>query len=560
MYKILKMKKIYLSVLALALGNLSFGQSFLEYTDYRGAFAPAPTAAWTDSWTNWDPQTTTYPASTATVSTNITTDTYWSNDQVYLIQGQIYVKNGATLTIQEGTTILGDKNSVGAGLFITKGSKLNALGTAAKPIVFTSNQPAGNRAAGDWGGIILLGKATTNAPGGIGNIEGIAPTADTEFGGALTPDNNDNSGDIRYVRIEFAGYVYAPNKEINGLTFGAVGSKTSVHHIQVSFSNDDSYEWFGGTVNCKHLVAYRGLDDDFDTDNGYSGKVQFGLAVRDPQIADNPSVSTSEGFESDNDASGSTATPQTSAIFSNFTMVGPLRGNISSTVASGYRRGARIRRNSGLKIYNTIFMDHLRGVHIDGLLAEQNAVNGTLKLKNNIFAGNSTGLVCETSTVTTGVAPNQTTSPSAFTTIRTWFGTELNDSVVSSANILTTPYNFTAPDYRPTSNSIALQNVNHDIAAIDAGLEEISLFENTMIYPNPTQGNATLEITLVKDSKINISIFDISGKEITNVLNGNLSAGENQLEINTSNFSNGIYYTKISGENTVKTIKFIVSK
>jgi hypothetical protein len=556
MYKIVKMKKIYLSVLAMSLGSLSFGQSFLEYTEYRGAFAPAPTAAWTDAWTNWDPQTTTYPAATSTVSANITTDTYWSNDQVYLIQGQIYVKNGATLTIQEGTTILGDKNSVGAGLFITKGSKLNALGTAAKPIVFTSNQPAGDRAAGDWGGIILLGKATTNAPGGIGNIEGIAPTADTEFGGALTPDDNDNSGDIRFVRIEYAGYLYAPNKEINGFTLGAVGSKTSIHHVQVSFSNDDAYEWFGGTVNCKHLVSYRNLDDDFDTDNGFSGKVQFGLVVRDPQMADNPSVSTSEGFESDNDASGSTATPQTSATFSNITLVGPLRGDVGSTVASGYKRGARIRRNSALKIYNSLFLDFKTGIHIDGVLSEGNAQGGSLKFKNNVIAGNLTNGVCETSKV--GTAPNQT--PSAFTTIRTWFGTELNDSVASSANILTTPYNFTAPDFRPTTNSIALRNVNHDIAGISAGIEEVSLFENVMIYPNPTQGNATLEVTLLNDSKINVSIFDISGKEIANVINGNLNAGENQLELNTTNLSNGIYYTRISGENTIKTIKFIVSK
>ncbi len=554
------MKKIYLSVLTLALSNLGFGQSFLEYTDYRGAFAPAPTAAWTDSWTNWDPQNTPYPAANVTISTNIETDQYWGNDQVYLIQGQIYVKNGATLTIQEGTTILGDKNSVGAGLFITKGSKLNALGTAAKPIVFTSNQPAGNRAAGDWGGIILLGKGTTNAAGGIGNIEGIAPTPDTEYGGGTAPDNNDNSGDIRFVRIEYAGYVYAPNKEINGLTFGAVGSKTSIHHVQVSFSNDDSFEWFGGSVNCKYLVAYRGLDDDFDTDNGYSGKVQFGLAVRDPKIADNPDVSTSEGFESDNDASGSTLAPQTSAIFSNCTMVGPLRGNASSTVASGYRRGARIRRNSGLKIYNTIFMDHLRGVHIDGLLCEQNAVNGVLKLKNNIFAGNSTGLVCETSKVTSGVAPNQTTSPSAFTTIRQWFGQELNDSLVSSANILVNPYDFLSPDYRPTANSPALTNVNHDVAGISAGIEELSLFENINLYPNPAQNEATLALSLVTSSVVNVTVYDVTGKIVSNVFNGNLNEGETKLAINTTDFSNGMYYAKISTDSVIETIKMSISK
>ncbi len=551
------MKKIYLSVLTLALSNLGFGQSFLEYTNYRGAFAPAPTAAWTDSWTNWDPQTTPYPAANVTISSNIETDQYWGNDQVYLLQGQIYVKNGATLTIQEGTTILGDKNSVGAGLFITKGSKLNALGTAAKPIVFTSNQPAGNRLAGDWGGIILLGKASTNAAGGIGNIEGIAPTTDTEFGGGTTPDDSDNSGSIRFVRIEYAGYVYAPNKEINGLTFGAVGSKTSIHHVQVSFSNDDSFEWFGGSVNCKYLVAYRGLDDDFDTDNGYSGKVQFGLAVRDPQIADNPSISTSEGFESDNDPSGSAAAPQTSAIFSNCTMVGPLRGNVSSTVASGYRRGARIRRNSGLKIYNTIFMDHLRGLHIDGLLCEQNAVSGALIVKNNIFGGNSTGLVCETSLV--GSVPNQT--PSAFTTIHQWFGQQVNDSLVSSANILVKPYDFLSPDYRPVANtSIALINVNHDVAGISAGIDELSLFENINLYPNPTQNEATLALSLLKSSIVNVAVYDVTGKIVSNVFNGNLNEGETKLAINTSDFSNGMYYAKISTDSIIETIKMSISK
>ena len=138
-----------------------------------------------------------------------------------------------------------------------------AEGTAVSPIVFTSNESVGNRAEGDWGGLVLLGKGVNNQPGGIANIEGIAPTADTEFGGS---DDNDNSGSLKYVRIEFAGIALQPNKEINGLTFGSVGKQTSVDYIQVSFSGDDSFEWFGGTVDCKHLIAYRGLDDDFDTD------------------------------------------------------------------------------------------------------------------------------------------------------------------------------------------------------------------------------------------------------------------------------------------------------
>jgi hypothetical protein len=194
---------------------------------------------------------------------------------------------------------------------------------------------------------------------GFGTIEGLAAINEHMYGGN---DDLDNSGVLSYVRIEYGGYVFAQNKEINGLTMGAVGSGTQIDHIQVSYVNDNAFEWYGGTVNAKYLVSYRNLDDDFDTDFGYSGKVQFGLSVRDPQIADNsyslPSGGpTSEGFESDNDANGSYLFPRTSATFSNFTMVGPYRGNSSATVHPAFRRGARIRRNSALKIVNSVITD-----------------------------------------------------------------------------------------------------------------------------------------------------------------------------------------------------------
>ena len=443
-----KMKKITLLTAIAFISKMAFGQSFFVPTTYRGAFAPAPEAQWTDNWTNWDPQnTTSYGTSHVNVTASITTNTTWTSNNVYLLQGQIYVKNGATLTIQPGTVIMGDKNTPGSGLFITQGSKLIADGTTSNPIVFTSNQPAGSRAKGDWGGVILLGRATTNSPGGIANIEGLAVSPDTQYGGGASPDDNDNSGILRNVRIEFGGYVYVQDKEINGLTMGAVGKGTIIERVQVSFANDDAFEWFGGTVNCRYLVSYRNLDDDFDTDNGFSGKVQFCLAVRDPNIADNPSVSTSEGFESDNNAAGDGSTPQTSGIFSNVTHIGPLRGNTAATVASGYRRGARLRRNTALKIYNAIFMDDLRGIHIDGTSCETNANNGTLKYKNNVVAGFQTGKSVERNTGSTF-------------NVSAWFGTNNNDSLTSSANILTDPYgaNYLTPDFRPVSGSVALTN------------------------------------------------------------------------------------------------------
>lgn len=450
----MKMRKFYLTAFVAAFCNMAMSQSFFVPTTYRGAFAPAPETPWTDQWTNWDPQNTNYGTSNVNVTASITTNTTWTSNNVYLLQGQIYVKNGATLTIQPGTVVMGDKATSGSGLFVTQGAKLVAAGTAAQPIVFTSNQPANQRAAGDWGGIILLGKSSNNYAGGLANIEGIAPVAETQFGGGSTPDVNDNSGKLEYVRIEFGGYVYQTDKEINGLTLGAIGKGTSIHHVQVSFSNDDAFEWFGGTVNCSHLVSYRNLDDDFDTDYGFSGKVQFGLVVRDPNIADNPSVSTSEGFESDNNAAGDAATPQTSAIFSNITLVGPYRGVTGSSIASGYRRGARIRRNSALKIYNSIFMDFKNGLYINGSACEANATNGVLKFKNNINSGYSTNFSVEKD------------AGSSFN-IKSWYGLNNNDSIASSANILTTPYNYLAPDYRPVSGSLALSNYAFNDASID---------------------------------------------------------------------------------------------
>ncbi|MFN5183829.1 MAG: beta strand repeat-containing protein [Bacteroidota bacterium] len=434
------MKKFYFSAVASLIGFLSFAQSaFFTPTGYRGAFAPAPTPMWTEGWANWDPQNTVYPAPTVTVNTNINTNTTWTSNNTYLISGVIYVRNGATLTIQPGTKILGDKNVANTCLVITVGSKINAAGTATNPIVFTSNQPVGSRNLGDWGGLIILGKGLLNVPGDTANIEGLAPTADTRYGGGLNPDDNDNSGTLSYVRVEFGGYVFAPNKEINGITFGGVGRSTTVNNVQVSFTNDDAFEWFGGAVNGKNLVSYRNLDDDFDADNGYKGNVQFGLVVRDPALADNPTVSTSEGFETDNDASGTTNAPLTSGIFSNITIIGPYRGNTANTIASGFRRAARIRRNSNLKIFNSIFMDFPRGLHIDGALCEAAIQNGGIKFKNNLIAGTLTGRVCE---VNVGSTLN----------LQAVFAANGNDSLVSTAGILTNPYNYTSPDYRPVAS------------------------------------------------------------------------------------------------------------
>lgn len=553
------MKRIYKTLLlAFAMTSAVAQTGFWTPTTYKGAFAPAPTAMWTDTWTEWDPINKVYPATNLTVSSNITTNTTWTTGQVVLLKGPIYVKNNAVLTIQPGVIIRGEKATAGSALIITKGAKINAVGTAAQPIVFTTDQAPGaiNRAIGDWGGLVILGKGALNLAGGLANVEGLPVSADSEYGGGTAPDNNDNSGSLSYVRIEFGGYVYATNKEINGLTLGAVGKATQIDHVQVSYTNDDAFEWFGGSVNAKYLVSYRNLDDDFDTDNGWNGNVQFGLIVRDPALADNPTVSTSEGFESDNDATGSTATPQTSGMFSNITAIGPYRGNSATTVATGYRRALRLRRNTALKIFNSIFMDFKTGLFIDGALSDGNAASGSLKFKHNVIATTSgvTPKTIETTTANVNVNP-------------TWYTAQSNDSLVSSTNILTTPWNYTAPDYRPigTNTLVASGASFGDPTFAAAGVLSVNTLNEFVkelaLYPNPSSGAATIMINAHSAFDVNVSVYSITGQLMAQpYINQMVAEGFNLLPVNADQLASGIYFVTISNGTTVETIKMIINK
>ncbi|HTM67463.1 MAG TPA: hypothetical protein VL093_14140 [Flavipsychrobacter sp.] len=338
------------------------------------------------------PPPSTEDSTTVVLSGDITANRTLTADKKYLLKGFVYVKSGATLTIEAGSIIKGDKATKGT-LVITRGGKIDAEGTPSKPIIFTSSLTKGARNQGDWGGVILLGKAPINPTGGEAKIEGgLTPTVGATdekayiwYGGS---DATDNSGIIKYCRIEFAGIAYSPDNEINGLTFGGVGSGTTISHIQVYRSGDDSYEWFGGTVNCDHLIATYSWDDDFDTDFGFSGKVQFGLAQRAKAIAD---VSGSNGFESDNDGNGSTNTPQTRAFFSNMTIVGPIAsGHSASGINANFQHGAQIRRNSSMSLVNSLIVGFPVGIYIDnskGTKTINNVISGSLKVKNNIIAG-----------------------------------------------------------------------------------------------------------------------------------------------------------------------------
>jgi hypothetical protein len=324
------------------------------------------------------------------LSGDITTNKTLTADKIWLLKGNVYVTGNSTLTIEPGTIIKGDKASKGA-LIITRGAKINAAGTVDRPIVFTSNVAASGRSQGDWGGVILLGKATNNQGAAV-PIEGISDATDKAKHGGT--DDNDNSGVMKYVRIEYAGIALGPDNEVNGLTFGSVGSGTTIDHIEVYRSGDDAFEWFGGTVNCKYLLAIDSWDDDFDTDNGYSGKVQFGLAQRLAATAD---VSGSNGFESDNNSGGTAATPQTRALFANMTILGPrepLQGTATSapSINANFQHAAQIRRNSAISIANSVLAGYTEGVFYDDALGGSSAAliaNNSLFVNNIIYGCNS---------------------------------------------------------------------------------------------------------------------------------------------------------------------------
>ncbi len=394
---------------------------------------------------------------TITLKGRINADTLLRKENTYILDGPVYMIGNHTMTIQAGTTIKGSFSGANvAALVITRGSKLVAAGTSDSPIVFTSSSP--NPQSGDWGGIIICGKAPINsafsAKQGLYQVEG---GVDNTFGDGLagsgdavapTADPTDSSGVLSYIRIEYAGYAAQPDKEINALTMAGVGSRTVIDHIQTVFAKDDAFEWFGGTVNCKYLIAYKTLDDDFDTDLGYSGKVQFGLIIRDSSLADG---SASEAFESDNDGTGTNATPKTTAIFSNVTAIGP-RATTSNIGNSLFRGATHIRRNTGISIFNTIIMGWPRGIEIDatstaGDPTSKDVADSTIRLRNIAIAGTATP------TRFSGIGFGTITDDASFNSffLNPYFNNDIfaNNSDIKLAN----PFSSSAPDPTPFGGS-----------------------------------------------------------------------------------------------------------
>lgn len=395
------------------------------------------------------------PSTNEDVRGTIAANTTWTKDKTYRLRGYVYVTSGATLTIEPGTKIVSNKDSAGV-LVIYKGAKINAEGNPDNPIVFTSAETT--PAPGDFGGLVLVGQATANTNHKV--VEGGLDVAYNSFGGN---NDADNSGILKYVRIEYAGKAVNPGDEVNGLSLYAIGSGTTIDYVQVVRGLDDAFEFFGGTVNCKHLIAYNCADDDFDMDDGFRGMIQYAISVKDPAFTDGKGTTgdISNNFEVDN-VNGSnglpfTQTPTTFPVLSNFTAIGP---NNTQNVDYGY--GMRWRRGSKFILANSIVL----GGQKAGLDIEQDATasyykDGTSKFYNSFL--NSLANPFRVANLTNTAILDSATLATITTT------TNLSVYYANPADVqLTDPFNNAAPNLKPAATSPALsKGAKFDVAPLD---------------------------------------------------------------------------------------------
>lgn len=356
--------------------------------NYKGAVDPTGTP-WYAGWSFYDRllngETNSAPmtlgniveVTDADIANSGSTSITWTNDNTYVLNGFVFINDGQTLNIEAGTIIQGKSGEAenASALIVARGGKINAMGTADNPIIFTFEGDEGNTAAnvrGQWGGLILLGYASLNSNPGESAIEGI-PTNESRglYGGS---DDTDNSGVLNYVSIRHGGTLIGGDNEINGLTFGGVGNGTTVANVEIIGNKDDGIEWFGGTVTGKNLIAAYCADDGLDYDEGYRGGNQFIVVHQDPAAG-----AADRGGEHDGGTDPETATPFATPVFFNVTSV----GNPDS-------RALTFRDNAGGEYHNSIFVNYSRGVDIEDLEGQdqdsyKQFQDGLLNLSNNVF-------------------------------------------------------------------------------------------------------------------------------------------------------------------------------
>lgn len=528
-----------------------------------------------------------------------------TSKKIYSLDGYVYVDDGGILEIEPGTIIIGDTVGQNSAICVNRGGKILAQGTPRNPIVMTSSAPPGQRRGGDWGGLLICGKASTNHPGGEAALEGGIADGSTVrvrgwFGGKDNPDDNDNSGIIEYVRIEFAGIAAAPNSELNSLTMGAVGRGTKISHVCVSYGNDDAFEWFGGSVDAKYLVSFGTLDDDWDCDNGFSGRIQFGVAQRFKERAD---VSTSQAYEIDNDASGSYNKPYTTVLFSNMTAIGPLADTSWTATATGsgennysrnYGAGAQLRRNARASIVNSLFLGWPRGIELLSTGTQTAAGNDSIFIKNNNWYGVK-GVALRLDGTTPSIPSDWLFNPAFNNFVDAGkaqnaklynpfaLGLDFNPVPMSDAPYLNKAtfvgngivkiddpffekvsyigafepdiakrWDLPWCEYNPINKAYFPTSVDDDNEAYEPSIK---------ISPNPVSSVANVLYNITKDDNVQIRIVNPAGTTVSTIAaNRFQTEGYYEFAIDVNQIPNGVYFVQVITSNGVITEKFTVIK
>lgn len=520
---------------------------------------------------------------------------------IYGLDGYFYVDSLGVLVVEPGAIIVGDTVGQNSAICVNRGGIIVARGTAQNPIVMTSRAVAGQRRAGDWGGLLIAGRARINTTAREAAFEGgiAAPSSGRGWYGG--DNDNDSSGVVEYTRIEFAGIAAFPNEELNSLTLGAVGRRTQIRYVQCSFNNDDAFEWFGGTVDAKYIIAYATVDDDFDGDFGWTGRVQYAISRRFSQVADQ---STSQAFEMDNDGSSSYNTPRTAPIFSNVTAIGPISDTSATSGTSAgqwnslFGSAAQIRRNARTSIVNSIFAGWPRaGIELNGVPTTTAALGDTIFLRNNTWVGikGSPALLLAGGTVAglesswiltpsfNNALTNQTGAISAYAQLERPFNEGNTFSVRPNANA--TLYGnssfagnslvnlqdsfFDRVAYRGAIEPGIAQRWDLGWTSYDpvnfnyqAGGPTVSVRDaqgnpvpsisklDVALFPNPTAQMSTIRYNLLGTERVTVRIVNVLGAQVATIFeNRQQGKGIYEFSMNVESLPIGTYFVQILTSN-----------
>ena len=527
---------------------------FYDHVNYKGAFG---TTNWLEGWTAVDHYgyivETPAPGGPEVVVTdgdiNAGDDVYWTAENTYVLDGLVYVEDGATLNIEAGTIVkakAGDGEDASA-LIISQGGKIYAQGTGINPIVFTGESddvtdptdlplPTSNL----WGGLILLGKAPINTSDGFGFIEGITENEKSRYGGI---DGADNSGVLRYVSIRHGGTKLGSGDEINGLTLGGVGDKTRIDFVEVFNNEDDGFEWFGGTVNAKHLVSGFNADDAFDHDEGLQSKMQYLFAIYDEN-------SGNRSGEHDGGTDPEDGTPFAFPQVYNATFLGSGVG--SSNADNDYT--FKIRDNWGGLYRNSIFGDAPGGAmdieDLDsGQDSKQRLDDGQIVFEYNIWFNYGAGSTFADLGAHDYEGAYLASAP----------GNSIEDPMLSS--ITRAAYAQTL-DPRPEADGPAYQNLGI-ITGVTEGRINDSIpqeFELSQNYPNPFNPTTTIKFSLPNGQNVKLAVYNILGQQVEILVDGFRNAGSYNVNWDASKLASGIYIYRLEAGATAVSKKMTLLK